>query len=395
MAKVFTQNGYLHITYMIFDENKNKKVRKKKSTGLIDTEDNRKYVEKDILPDIEKKLESGELVVTKRIPTVSELAKEFIEAKYKEDVRKYTVSDYDSALKQHVFPIFGDKPINIITVDDIENWLRDLMKIYSASRIKNIKIPFNQVFKKAIKKNLIDDNPFDRSDVVIKKSQTKDKDKNKDKKKRNKNKIDPFSKKEIMQLIKSAEGQLRNYIAIAFFTGMRPSEQIFLTWDKVCFTKRAIWVDGAITGKETDFERDLTKSISSYREIKLSSQALHYFKEQYKLTKSDNGAVFLNQYGKQYSSAQTIRDKHWKNLLEKTAIRKRRLYDLRHSFASINLSDKENGLPLAYISYQLGHSDIEVTLKEYSAFIADDDTKLFSMLDKAFDESWNISDEEV
>ena len=48
---------------------------------------------------------------------------------------------------------------------------------------------------------------------------------------------------------------------------------------------------------------------------------------------------------------------------------------------SINLS--LNRLPLLLISKQLGHSSAEVTLKKYSAFVAEDDSIILNLLNKS------------
>ena len=59
----------------------------------------------------------------------------------------------------------------------------------------------------------------------------------------------------------------------------------------------------------------------------------------------------------------------------------RKLSNLRHSFASINLS--LNRLPLLLISKQLGHSTAEVTLKKYSAYIVENESITIDLLNKA------------
>ena len=91
----------------------------------------------------------------------------------------------------------------------------------------------------------------------------------------------------------------------------------------------------------------------------------------------------MNQYGKPYSSIQSVRDKLFAELLKKVGIEGKRLYDIRHSFASINLS--KNRLPLLLVSKVMGHADSAVTLKEYSEYIPDTTKDTIELVNKAFE----------
>src|SRR5262249_59324682 len=48
--------------------------------------------------------------------------------------------------------------------------------------------------------------------------------------------------------------------------------------------------------------------------------------------------------------------------MEKTGLHRRRPYDLRHTFASLLLTA---GAPIAYVSEQMGHQNIQLTVKLY------------------------------
>ena len=47
-------------------------------------------------------------------------------------------------------------------------------------------------------------------------------------------------------------------------------------------------------------------------------------------------------------------------------MRRLRFHDLRHTYASLLLTD---GAPIAYVSEQMGHSSIELTVKRYGHLI--------------------------
>jgi len=56
----------------------------------------------------------------------------------------------------------------------------------------------------------------------------------------------------------------------------------------------------------------------------------------------------------------------WSPLLEKAAVREIRIHDARHTYASLML---RRGVPIAYVSRQLGHSSIQITVDLYGHFV--------------------------
>jgi len=400
MASIEIRKNMIYISAMIFDENLGTKARKRQTTGLKNTKENLKIVQTKYLPKFEQQLTTGEMKVSVKVPTVKAVGEEYISIKREEGHRSYSMDDYERDLKNHVYPVFGDRSVDSITIAEVEEWQVKLLEKLKAKTIQDIRIPFNGLFNLALNKKLIRENPFVNAIKVTKKKDKKaatakalelkafakngvsasdlaQKIKEADTKRK-----DPFSEAELKILFETAEGALKNYIQIAFFTAIRPSEMIALTWDQVNFKEKYVFVIGAITGKEMEDERELNKSIKSVRIVYLSSQAIAAFEEQAKLTKEKGSNVFLNQYGKPYSSIQSIRDKLFKQLIINSKVRPRRLYDLRHSYASINLS--KNRLPILFVSEQMGHADASVTLKEYSSYIADSTEDTLLLLQKAF-----------
>lgn len=56
----------------------------------------------------------------------------------------------------------------------------------------------------------------------------------------------------------------------------------------------------------------------------------------------------------------------WSPLLDKAAVRAIRIHDARHTYASLML---RRGVPIAYVSRQLGHSSIQITVVLYGHFV--------------------------
>lgn len=401
MATIYTQNNYIYISAMILNEETGKKVRKKKSTQLKDTKANRKHVEERLLPRFEKELREGKITLPCKAYTIKELGAIYIEQKKLDHTRVYTSSTYENVLEMHIYPLFGDMLPDNITTADINEWQINLLTTLSIGRVKNIKIPFNKIFELAIDKKLIDNNPFKKAIKISRipdiKKQTKiatelrglvkegssANDLVRKIKAVNENNKNPFSEGEIKLLINNSTGMLRNWIELAFYTGMRPSEQLGLRWNQVNFKKKFILIVGAITGHETEEERDCNKSKSSVRIIHLCDKAIEVLKKQYEETKdSEYDNVFLNQYAKPYTSLKSIREKLFKKLLKKVNLQSHKIYDIRHAFCSINLS--KGRLPIVLISEIMGHKDPSVTLKMYSSYIVDSEEEIFKTMNSAF-----------
>ncbi|NOX15296.1 MAG: tyrosine-type recombinase/integrase, partial [Epsilonproteobacteria bacterium] len=67
--------------------------------------------------------------------------------------------------------------------------------------------------------------------------------------------------------------------------------------------------------------------------------------------------------------------------LEEANIPYRTIYHMRHSFASLMIS---NGEDILWVSHMLGHATPDMTLKKYAKFIKNDKHKRATFLSKSF-----------
>jgi integrase len=79
-----------------------------------------------------------------------------------------------------------------------------------------------------------------------------------------------------------------------------------------------------------------------------------------------------------------FRDRVWRPLLEKAEVRPIRVHDARHTYASLML---RRGVPIAYVSNQLGHSSIQITVDLYGHFIPGADRHHVEGLAEAIEEA--------
>lgn len=374
--------------------------RRKKSTGLPYTKENIKIIEKSVFPRLrEKLLEENvdeKMSIVKQY-TVRDICLLFLEEKEQTSIRRYTIIDYRKILMNVFVPFFEGVRVNDITSDDLQKFFLKQKEKKSVKTLRNYRNPINQIFQKAIRMELMNFNPLKSVEVSIFRDKTQHQTKHmslSEKKEfiETKNDIDPFYEEEVLKIIETAKGTFKNFLALLYFTALRPSELLFLEWKNVSLEEKFLFVEGAITGKQTEEEEDLTKTISSRRAVYLSDLAIYFLKQQFKKTGEFDSGVFLTQYKSKYANGKSL-NQDWRNLFDRPrtdkknhvnnnlGIRYRDMYNLRHSFASNNLST--NRLPLLFVSKQMGHVNPETTLRKYSAYIVKDDFVSIDMLNKS------------
>lgn len=172
---------------------------------------------------------------------------------------------------------------------------------------------------------------------------------------------DPFELAEVdLLLTKFTEEVASDYYEFAFFSGLRPSEQIALRWTRVDLRSGTVKIDTALTrGKEKG-----TKT-SSVRIVELSSRALRVLERQRPRTQLAKGHVFHSRDGKPFTTTDGPLDDWWKPAMKVSKLRYRDARQTRHTFATMCLMA---GNRPAWAAGQLGHSP-EMFFRVYSRWI--------------------------
>ncbi|MCE3269026.1 MAG: integrase [Burkholderiales bacterium] len=171
---------------------------------------------------------------------------------------------------------------------------------------------------------------------------------------------DPFNEIEQQMIIDTATGQLRNIIQFGFWSGLNINELIALKWADVDFKENVAYICRVkLFGEER--EPNLKSQI---RTIVLLPRALQALISQIQNIKNSE-YIFKNpNTGKHWSSGDFV--DNWIDLLSKLDIKYRHFNQMRHTFAATLLS---NGEHPAWVSTQLGHENVGVTLKQYERWI--------------------------
>lgn len=172
---------------------------------------------------------------------------------------------------------------------------------------------------------------------------------------------DPFTLDEVEVLLGKMKAEAaRNYFEFAFFSGLRPSELIALTWSKVDLRSGTVMVDSALTRGRVKG----TKT-SEVRKVELPGRARDALERQRKVSQLAGGRVFLTVAGGELENTDIPLDSWWKPALKVSGIRHRDARQTRHTYATMMLMA---GVTPAYAARQMGHG-IEMFLRTYSKWI--------------------------
>ena len=155
--------------------------------------------------------------------------------------------------------------------------------------------------------------------------------------------------------------------ALALTTGMRPSEYLALRWSDINFEEETVTVVRALE-KGSGWKFASTKRARSRRPVKLESWVLSRLRQLRLLEMGSpsidpNAArqIFKSRAGRPINSDYLARE--FKRLLGEAGLPQMRLYDLRHTAATLALAA---GVPAKVVSEQLGHASSAFTLDVYS-----------------------------
>lgn len=192
--------------------------------------------------------------------------------------------------------------------------------------------------------------------------------------------IDPFDRDEQAAILAAMEGQGRNLVQFAFWTGMRTSELVALDWADVDLLRGVVRVSRALT-QHSDAPEG-TKTSAGRREVKLLQAAAEALVAQKAHTYLVGAEVFQNpQSLARWAGDQPIRKTLWQYALKRAGVRYRYPYQTRHTYASMMLSSGEHPM---WVARQMGHKDWSMIIRRYGRWMPDADSQAGSRAEAVF-----------
>ncbi|MDY6951007.1 MAG: site-specific integrase [Thermodesulfobacteriota bacterium] len=326
---------------------------------------------------IEARLTLGDLDLEKKepvpCPTFGEYSEHWL--KFIETLRRQgTHERYETVLRLHVNPVIGKKRLDHIKRGDIRNLLLDKTRGGSRSLVRLTRDVISGVYQHAMDEELVQASPVTG---ITKRFQL-------NRKKRPP--IEPLTREELALFLETCREPflIMHYplFLMAARTGMRLGELLAVQWGDIDFNSRFVWVRrsyrrGRVTSTKTGKERRVDMSDQLAEELKrllkqrkkeALQQGLGHVRDL--VFHRDGGRIIEQNYIRRV----------FKRILAKAELREIRLHDLRHTFASLLLSQGESPV---YVKEQLGHSSIQITVDVYGHLIPGSNRGAVNKLDDA------------
>jgi integrase len=285
--------------------------------------------------------------------TLDQYLDRWLELAARPKLRTKSLADYQSLLCRHIRPALGECELSRLTPLDLQSiYFQMYQQKLSPRTIGYTHAVLHAALEQAVRWRLLSRNPA--SGVKIPKPT------------RTEMRVLPpqDARRFLEHALATRYGIL---FALALTTGMRPSEYLALRWSDFC------WEDETVTIKRTlekgrGWKFAQTKRASSRRQVKLESWVARRLRHLYMRERSipdlsplSARPIFRTRTGQPINSDSLARE--FKRLLCEAGLPPMRLYDLRHTAATLALSA---GVPAKVVSEQLGHATCAFTLDVYS-----------------------------
>jgi len=325
---------------------------------------------------IQEKLKAGELQITpeKKTPTFGEYARKWLDG-YGETHLKYsTAKGYDSILRIHL-KRFVDRPINQITRPELKDFIYGKLKDGLApGTTTRIKAMLSSVLNHALEDGLIIANPVSRLGRLI-----KAKDHQAD--------VKVLTREEAQVLLDTVGKEYPRYYPFflcALRTGARLGELLGMEWGDIDFRGGFIEITRAyVKGRSTTTKNGKSRRVDMSPQLADTLKALKTERKREAMARGWGEVperVFVNEAGKVIDEW-NLRGRIFYKALAKAGMRRIRIHDLRHTFASMLI---QNGESLAYVRDQLGHGSIQITVDIYGHLVPGANRQAVAKLDDNF-----------
>lgn len=363
-------------------------------------------------------LKSGDLQIApqKKVPTFGEYAKKWLEGHGESNLKFSTYASYSGILENHL-QLFDNRPIDQITRGEIKDLIYEKLKsgkkirkkqvllkdskagpeseekamaelIRSESGVKpvglasntvrNIKALISGVMTSALDDGLIQVNPVSRLGCLIKTKERKED-------------INPLTGDEckiFLEAVKQNSPRYYPFFLCALRTGMRLGELLALEWGNIDFNGGFLEIRRGFTkGRITTPKSGKSRRVDMSGQLSETLKALRVERMKETLAKGWGQVpdiVFVNEDGRRIN-AFNLRERVFFKSLAKANLRRIRMHDLRHTFASLLIQNNES---LAYVKDQLGHHSIQITVDTYGHLVPGANRQAVDRLD---DQALNVA----
>lgn len=290
--------------------------------------------------------------------TLKEYFKKWLESAARPRVSRRTADGYAALLERYI-----EEPLGKMRLDKLQPL--DIQQVYgemqarglSARVVRHTHSVLHNALKQAVKWYMIGRNPSDLVELP---------------------KVPHMERRvlspdEAVEFLKAADVMPHGLLfEFALLTGMRPEEYLALQWSDIDFERSTAQVRRALVRHKKSWSFEEPKTARSRRTVFLPSQLIakltaHKRRQSEARLKLGTAwqafdLVFCSETGAPHSIP-NMTYRYFRPILTKAKLPRIRLYDLRHSCATLLLIAEENP---KVVSERLGHSTVVLTLDTYS-----------------------------
>ncbi len=260
-------------------------------------------------------------------------------------VKPSTFESYRYVVENEIKPFFSGRKLTDISPALIQKYVAEKLKEGKKPKtVTNHLILIKEMLKHAVIWGYLKEYPA----IYIEKPRVERKEMN------------YLTPEEIQMFLSNVSKEYYPLFLTAVLTGLRRGELLALQWKDIDFENSLIHVNKALY-KDKFVE---PKSKCAKRHVIMSpylAEVLKKHKENSEGDGHDFDLVFTNKDGRPISGGVLVR-RHFLPTLKRAGLKRVRFHDLRHSFATLLIDQKEN---IKFIQSQLGHASIQTTMDRY------------------------------
>ncbi len=291
-------------------------------------------------------------------------------------LRARTFEEYSAQLSRYVRPELDSLKLEQVTPVVIQKLYTGMLgRKLSARTVRLTHAILRNALQQAVRWRMLPFNPADAVDLP----------------KQERQEMRAMNREEAQRFMETVAGtRWAVLFTVLLTTGLRPSEALALRWGDIDLGAAQLSVRRTVKRVKGVWIYEEPKTKSSRRLIELPMGTVRALAG----LERDGELVFTNGLGEPVN-IYTVVEHHFKSALKRVGLpREIRLYDLRHTHATLLLLAGEHP---KIVSERLGHSSIQITLDTYSHVLptmqkgtaAKLDAMLFSIPDVAVDTVYN------
>lgn len=281
-------------------------------------------------------------------------------------LRETTIHNKRYIVELKILPYFGEKKIAEITAADVRKWQTELMDKkngYAQTYLKTINNQLSAIMNYAVRFYDLPRNPCRQAGSMGKSSAEE---------------MNFWTKEEFETFLEGIRDKPDSYIAflLLYWTGIRLGELLALTFKDIDFENRILHItksyqridrkDIISKPKTEKGKRDITLPDFLVEELREYTNHLYGYME-------DDRIFQFTKYRLEHDMALGVKV---------TGVKKIRLHDIRHSHASLLISELQ--MPPLLVADHLGHEKIQTTLNTYSHLYPNQSRNLADQLNQIY-----------